>query len=172
MKLIMARHEEFDLIYAEMEKSFIHEERRDKEDAARVLDCAEYTIYHTQKDGVNVGFVTAWELEGFTFIEHFVTYEAHRNRGYGTEVLSALKEKYKRLVLEAEPPIEDIQKRRIAFYGRNGFQANPQKYIQPSYRPGGQGVELVLMSFPKMLGDFENTVREIYANVYGIGEKI
>lgn len=171
MKLIKARREDFDIIYAEMEKNFIPEERRDKEDAARVLDCTEYAIYHAQKDGVNVGFVTVWELSGFAFIEHFVTYENHRNKGYGSKVLGCLKEKYGALVLEAEPPIEDIQKRRIAFYERNGFVQNPQKYIQPAYRAGGRGVELVLMSYPKKLGDFENTVQKIYSNAYFGGKK-
>ena len=171
MRLIRARREDFDLIYAEMEKSFVKEERRDKEDALEALKNDKYSVYLAQKNGMNVGFVTVWELSGFAFIEHLATCEAHRNKGYGSEVLSLLKKKYSDLVLEAEPPIESIQKRRIAFYERNGFVRNPQKYIQPAYRAGGQGVELVLMSCPKMLDNFENTVREIYYNVYDNGGK-
>ena len=171
MKLICAGREDFDMIFSEMERSFVLEERRDRDDAEKVLECAEYTVYHAQKNGVNVGFVTVWELSGFAFIEHFVTYENHRNKGYGSKVLNCLKEKYGALVLEAEPPIESIQKRRIAFYERNGFVCNPQKYIQPAYRAGGRGVELVLMSYPEKLGDFENTIQKIYSNAYFGGKK-
>lgn len=169
MKLIKARYEDFDPIYTEMEKNFILEERRDKNDAEKLFDKAEYVIYHTKKDGKYIGFVTVWELSDFAFIEHFVTYEKYRSKGYGSEVLAKLKEKYGVLVLEAEPPQNDMQKRRIAFYERNGFCQNPQRYIQPSYRKDGRGVELVLMSFPSKLSDFENTVHQIYSSVYEMG---
>ncbi len=101
-----------------------------------------------------------------------MTYEKYRNRGYGSEVLSALKEKYDRLVLETEPPKTEIQKRRIAFYERNGFVQNPQKYIQPAYRENGSGVELVLMSLPQKLDNYDKTVCEIYKDVYSNGGKL
>lgn len=170
MRLIKAQRKDFELIYTEMEKNFISDERRDKKDAEKLLDKSEYIIYHTEKDGENIGFVTVWELPDFAFIEHFVTFEAYRNKGCGGEVLAMLKEKYGALVLEAEPPQSEMQKRRIAFYERNGFCQNPQSYIQPPYRKGGRGVELVLMSFPSKLSDFENTVQKIYSTVYEIGE--
>jgi ribosomal protein S18 acetylase RimI-like enzyme len=171
VRLIKISEQEFCSVYSEMEKNFIADERRDFEAAKSILENKEYKIYHTVEEGERVGFVTVWELSGFAFIEHFVTYENHRNKGYGSKVLGCLKEKYGALVLEAEPPIEDIQKRRIAFYERNGFVQNPQKYIQPAYRAGGRGVELVLMSYPEKLGDFENTVQKIYSNVYFGGKK-
>ena len=171
MKLVKAAADHFDLIYAEMEKNFIADERRDKKDAEKILGSEKFSIYLANNDdGVNVGFVTVWELTNFAFVEHFVIYERYRNKGYGGEALFELKKKYNALVLEAEPPLSGIQKRRIAFYERNGFLINPQKYIQPSYRIGGRGVELILMSFPSRLADFLATVCEVYENVYGAGE--
>jgi ribosomal protein S18 acetylase RimI-like enzyme len=172
MRLVKARREDFDTIYAEMEKNFILDERRDKEDAEKLFDKSEYVIYRAEKGGENVGFVSVWDLGDFAFIEHFVTYEANRNKGYGSEVLKKLKENYKTLVLEAEPPKADMQKRRIAFYERNGFCQNPQKYIQPSYRRNGHGIELVLMSFPSKLCNFESAVQKIYSIAYETGEEI
>ena len=78
-------------------------------------------------------------------------YELYRNRGYGGRTLEILKEMYERMVLEAEPPTDDLRSRRIAFYERNGFSKNDYPYLQPPYRPGETRVPLVLMSYPSRL---------------------
>lgn len=166
MKLQRAENDDFDLIYDDLEKSFIPEERRDRVDARRLMEDGEYTVYHVLDADKRVGFITVWELDGFAFIEHFVIYEQFRNCGYGSRALTLLKEKYDNIVLEAEPPTEGIPARRVAFYERCGFCRNEQYYIQPPYRQGEDGVELVLMSCPTVLDDFRRTAREIYSKVY------
>lgn len=166
MKLQRAENEDFDLIYDELEKSFIPEERRDRADARKLMEAGEYTVYHVLDADSRVGFITVWELDGFAFVEHFVTYEKFRNLGYGSRALTLLKEMYENIVLEAEPPTEGIPARRVAFYERCGFCRNEQYYIQPPYRQGEDGVELMLMSCPSVLDDFNRTAREIYSKVY------
>ena len=166
MELKKIVYDDFDAIYSEMEKNFVKEERRDYISALKLLDKEEYFVYHIMVDGENVGFITVWLLSDFTFIEHFVVYEKYRNLGYGGMALSLIKEKYCKAVLEAEPPEVGIRERRVAFYERNGFVRNPQKYIQPAYREGGDEVELVLMSCPTILSDFDRAVEEIYKKVY------
>ena len=157
---------DFDEIYSEMEKNFVKEERRDYIPARNLLDKEEYLVYHITVSGENVGFVTVWRLSDFSFIEHFVVYEKYRNLGYGSMALSLIKEKFGKAVLEAEPPSEGIRARRVAFYERNGFRRNPQKYMQPAYREGGDEVELVIMSYPCILEDFDRDVSEIKNTVY------
>ena len=166
MKIIKATREDFDLIYSEMEKSFIREEIRDYDSALETLNEESYSIYHALDGDIRVGFMTVWELSGFAFLEHFVTYESFRNKGYGQKALTLLKEKFGRIILEAEPPLEDIQKRRISFYQRNGFRKNDFPYIQPPYRASDTGVGLILMSYPEPLGDAAPFVKEIYEKVY------
>lgn len=166
MEIIKAKVEDFDLIYSEMEKNFVREEIRDRKAARAVMEDEKYVIYHVAKDGTRVGFMTVWELSGFAFLEHFVTYEKFRNKGYGHGALTLLKEKYKKIILEAEPPRSDIQKRRISFYERNGFTKNDFPYIQPPYREDDEGVPLVIMSYPSKLSDFDAHVTEIYGRVY------
>ena len=168
MKLVAMGREEFPAVYEQLEKNFIREERRDRADAEAILECPQYTVYHAVEGDEKVGFITVWELEGFAFAEHFVIFEPCRNRGLGAEVLRLLAARYDRIVLEAEPPVGDIQRRRLAFYGRNGFCQNDRKYLQPSYRKGGEGVELVLMSYPDPVSDFDGTVSQIYQTVYGV----
>ena len=125
-----------------------------------------YTVFHILDVDSRVGFVTVWELDGVAFVEHFVVYEAFRNRGYGSKTLELLKERYDNIVLEAEPPTEGMAARRVAFYERCGFYRNDQYYIQPPFRKNENGIQLVLMSYPSILYDFHSTAREIYSKVY------
>ncbi len=166
MQIIKATVEDFDLIYSEMEKNFVREEIRDRGSAREVMEDENYVIYHVTEGGTRVGFITVWELSGFAFAEHFVTYEKFRNKGYGHEAIKIIEEKYKRVVLEVEHPLDDMKKRRIAFYKRQGFFENAQPYIQPPYREDGEGVPLILMSYPAPLSDFDAHVTEIYERVY------
>ena len=168
MILEKATHSDFDRIYAEMEANFVPEERRDRDEAYALLNCPAYTVYHVTDGEKQVGFVTVWELEDFAFIEHFVTYPAFRNQGYGARALELLKQRFDTIVLEVEPPIAQMQARRIAFYRRCGFVLNNYPYRQPAYRAGGTGVELILMSYPNALEDCEQAVRLIYERVYAV----
>ena len=168
MELIKIETSEFDSIYAHLEKNFIQDERRDLAEAKALLENPDFTVYHTVDGEKNVGFVTVWSFDGFDFIEHFVTYEAYRNQGYGTKVIELLKSGGKALVLEVELPNDDIQKRRIAFYERCGFVIIPRPYVQPPYRQGKSGVPMVLLSCPCAIEDFENTVKQIYQKVYNV----
>ena len=160
--------EHFDAFYAALEAGFDLSERRDREDALRVLDTPEYSVHEIYAEGETVGFITFWALDGFAFLEHFVMLEQYRNRGYGREVLEILKSKFPRMVLEAEPPTEEIRRRRLAFYGRAGFCKNEKPYLQPSYRKGGETVPLIIMSYPDVIEDFDGAVKKIYSTVYGL----
>ena len=166
MNLIKAAEEELELIYSEIEKNFIPDERRDFDATLRVFKDKDFTAYHLEEGGIKVGFITLWHFPDFEFAEHFVIYESFRNKGYGSRALSTLKAKFERIVLEAEPPTGEIQKRRLAFYGRNGFFENEKEYMQPAYRKGGKKVPLVIMSYPSPLEDFDEAVRLIKRKVY------
>jgi GNAT superfamily N-acetyltransferase len=157
---------DFDGFYREIEKNFPLDERRDYADALTLFEDGKYEILYIWDNGINVGFITVWQLREFAFAEHFVIYENFRNRGYGAAALEALKKKYRGIVLEAEPPCEDIQKRRLAFYKRCGFVENDGEYMQPAYREDGSEVRLRIMSYPGALGDFSAVTKEILIKVY------
>ena len=154
-------------VLAALEEAFVYEERRDRAAALAVMRDPRYRICMAQEGEETVGFITVWGLEGFCFAEHFVIYPQYRNRGLGSKVLAALQRAYARIVLEAEPPQGALQCRRLAFYRRNGFFENSIPYLQPSYH-GGEGVPLVLLSFPMPLQQPEREIREIYRCVYGV----
>ena len=166
MTLERVKREDFDNLWRQMEESFVKEERRDKEDALKLLERVEYSLFHTLENGERVGFVALWILDGFVFLEHFVTYEKYRNKGIGGLVLDLLKKEYPEIVLEAEHPENEISRRRIGFYRRSGFLVNDYPYIQPPYRKGESGVPLLLLSYPSILDNAEAVVKELQSTVY------
>ncbi|MBE6609319.1 MAG: GNAT family N-acetyltransferase [Ruminococcaceae bacterium] len=166
MKLEKATISDFDEIFCEMEKNFIYEEIRDRDAALEVMSKKEYSIFHILDGEQKVGFITVWELEEFAFAEHFVIYEKYRNCGYGSKGMRLLQERFERIILEVEHPEDELKARRIAFYKRLGFCQNDYPYIQPSYRKGGKGVPLILMSYPKKLDNCENTASVLYKKIY------
>ncbi len=166
MKLVKIEPSEFDFIYGEMMANFIEDERREYVEAKEIFKNENFIVYNALFEGEKVGFVSVWNLEDFLFIEHFVVYKQFRNKGYGGKILQKLKELSLPLVLEAEPPINDFAIRRLKFYKRNGFFANPEKYYQPPYRKNGNKVELILHSYPTSLKNQRDTVEKIYEKVY------
>ena len=166
MKLIEIERAEFDGIYAAMERNFIPDERRDYAHARRVLDYPEFHIFHVECDEEKVGFVSFWCLDGVTFFEHFVIYEAFRGNGIGEQVLALMKKKFSPLVLECERPETPLQARRAAFYKRNGFCDNDCDYYQPAYSQNGSEVPMLLMSYPAPFTDPRGVAEQIRREVY------
>ena len=159
--------EDFDEAYSCIEESFPFCERRTYQEAKAVLNNKEYTLFYIEESGEKIGLLGVWLLDGFCFIEHFAIYPCYRNKGFGARVLTLAKSKWKTLVLEAEPDTTEIAKRRLNFYKRNGFLQNEFEYKQPSYRLGEEDLELVILSYPTLLGESEKVIKEIYKKVYG-----
>ena len=72
-----------------------------------------------------------------------------RNRHYGQKILAAMQKQP--LILDIDPPVDAIARRRKGFYERCGFVENPYSHIHPPYHQGNAGHELIIMSSPQML---------------------
>lgn len=167
MKLVKAKISDMPHIYLQMENNFIREEIRDYCDALKVFHNPKYIVYHVVEKDVAIGFLCVWKLSGFSFLEHFVIYQQYRSKGYGGTAFEILNKQCQLLVLECEPPEDIIKKKRVEFYKRHGMIMNENDYYQPSYRKDGKGCNLKLMS-SKALVNFEDTVKEIYREVYQV----
>lgn len=98
-----------------------------------------------------VGIILYWEQEQFIFIKHFCILPEMRNKQYGQKTLSFLAKQGKTLILEIDPPKDDISKRRKGFYERCGFTENFFTHIHPPYHKINEGHELTIMTYPKQI---------------------
>lgn len=154
------------------EQSFPPAERREKQSLASLLskEARMHFCSIIDDDGTMAGLFIYWDLHTFIYMEHFAVFPDMRNRGIGRRMLQHLFTLAdKPLVLEAEPADDEMAKRRIDFYRRNGFEVVETDYIQPSYTTGGDELPLWIMAHGEMDGqqvqDAIKTIkREIYHN--------
>ncbi len=154
------------------ESAFPVDERRDFEAWLRLLEeSEEFRAYAIYDDGAAVGFVTVWELEGWRFAEHFAVDPARRSGGIGAKAFrDLLNMEMKPLILEVEPPTDELTRRRIGFYERLGMRLHADyEYIQPAYSPKRKSLPMHLMTFGAPADtDLNVPVKLIYEHVYEI----
>ena len=160
-----------DVSYAFVEnllhESFPEEERRDDDMQRYNTDNNPlFTAYLITDDAENIGLITLWKLSGFLYVEHLATSPSVRNKGYGKMIMQALLHDFSdyTIVLEVELPEDDLSKRRIGFYERNGFKLCHKPYMQPPYRSGGTPIPMhVMYSGDRPIDDiFDKIKSEIY----------
>ena len=153
-------------IFSVYEKTFIPDERRDEEQFLELLENEKSFILSIKNDDFQVGYAILWKLENFYFLEHFEVFEEFRNLKLGSQILLELKEKFGNIILESEPSdFDEMAKRRIGFYQRNGFAIIDETYTQPSYGAGKNPLNLFLLSnFP--VENIPEIIKKIHAQVY------
>lgn len=153
-------------IFSAYEKTFPADERRDEEQFLDLLENEKSFILSIKNDDFQVGYAILWKLETFYFLEHFEVFEEFRNLKLGSHILSELKEKFGKIVLESEPSdLSEMAERRIGFYERNGFSIISENYLQPSYGEGKNALNLYLLNnFP--VENISEIVKEIHEEVY------
>ncbi len=117
------------------------------------------------------GFVVAWELEVFEFLEYLAVEPAMRGGGIGSAVMRGLRERAsgKPILFEVErPEAGPHAASRIGFYRRAGFEVVDSEYYQPAYGPHGverHGIPMYLMSDAPAPAEAAET---LYTKVYGL----
>ena len=152
-------------------EAFPLDERRPLKDLEALLQRPDFLCYVLLKTGEPVGLFLTWQLERFRYIEHFAIAAAFRGQIIGKTVLCAyLQQDTSPVILEVEPPVSEMNSRRIRFYEKEGFQFCAQQFIQPPYAPNQKSVELRLMEWGGILlrEDFEKVKNELYHTVYGL----
>ena len=154
----------FPEIYRIMQASFSDDEYRPYDEQLALFEEPEYRIYY-----MPAGFLAVWEFESFIYIEHFAVDPALRNSGTGSAMLQELVKQYQKpICLEVELPEDELTRRRIGFYERNGFVFNEYPYIQPHISKGKSPVPLRIMTYGSAITQdtFEEMKRVLYQRVY------
>lgn len=152
--------------------SFPTDEYRALEEEREYTDSKE--IFYNNiilNDGAPIGLITYWDFRQFYYVEHFAIDPAQRNGGYGKTVLNKLCEELHRpIVLEVEAPVEEIAKRRIGFYQRQGFSLWEKEYLQPPYKAGDSYLPMHIMAYGNLECEkaFDEIKNLIYREVYNV----
>lgn len=157
----------FPEIYRIMQASFSDDEYRPYDEQLALFEEPEYRIYY-----MPAGFLAVWEFESFIYIEHFAVDPSLRNSGTGSAMLKELVKQYQKpICLEVELPEDELTRRRIGFYERNGFVFNEYPYIQPPISKGKSPVPLRIMTYGEAITreTFEAIKNVLYRSVYKYG---
>lgn len=133
--------------------SFPPHEQREAASQAEILRNDAYHFDAIYDGDTFVGEILSWEVAGFRYIEHFCILPEMRNRHYGQRALELLHNQP--MLLEIDPPVDEISIRRKGFYTRCGFAENPYPHVHPPYHRGNHGHDLVIMSYPNPLTQSE-----------------
>lgn len=131
--------------------SFPPHERREALSQERILADADYHFALACDGDTFVGLALFWETDGFVYVEHLCIVPELRGRRYGGQVLELLGQRGRVVILEIDPPVDDISRRRQGFYERSGFVVNPYPHVHPPYHAGCAGHGLVVMSSPRAI---------------------
>ena len=141
-------------------RSFPLNEQRKAASQAEIMSNPLYKFALIYDRETFVGIILFWETDGFVYVEHFCILDNMRGKGYGSKALEILKKSGKNIILEIDPPEDDVSRKRKSFYEQNGFCENSYLHIHPPYRDGYDGHRLAVMSYPNPIDE------DLYADFY------
>ena len=138
-------HQAMDLYQA----SFPIHEQRESHVQTCIMGNEAYHFNLIYENNRWVGMILWWETEEFIYIEHFCILPEMQ------KALELLGGEQKTVILEIDPPTDDVSVHRKQFYERSGYQANRYSHVHPPYKKGFKGHDLVVMSSPDQLSEAE-----------------
>lgn len=128
------------------ETSFPIYERRTFDTHIKALDDENFHCTYITENNTFIGILFFWKLEEFIYIEHFAIDENLRDKGYGSKILKEFCLIEKNLILEIDPPIDNISIKRYYFYKNCGFKLYDFEHVQLPYRKGYEGYKLTILA--------------------------
>lgn len=154
----------FDAVYEIMTDSFPSDEIRSYEGQKALLERSDYCLKTYEQAGQLLGFCAYYVFDEFLYIEHLACTPLSRGLGIGTKLVQEVLEEAgeRPLILEVEPPVDEVTKRRVGFYERLGLVLNPHAHYQPPLNLTTGVVELKIMS---SLGALSEEKQKLYRRV-------
>lgn len=152
--------------------SFPLHEQRTQEAQERALADPCFHCDAIVEDDAFLGLLFFWEADSFAYVEHFAMDPARRGGGQGTQALTLFCRTHPKVILEIDPPVDELSLRRRGFYQRLGFAEYPYPHRHPAYRTAFAPHPLVVMSRPTVLSqvDYTHFYRVLSTQVMAYGE--
>lgn len=150
------------------EEAYPIEERTETERLLRMIeDCPEMTFNAILDDNdAFAGMAVVWELGICRYLLYLAVLREKRNQGIGAAALTALKgESDVPIILEVELPSDELKRRRIGFYVRNGFHIETENPVILNAAHTYENCVLMLMADVR-LADCNECQRRVVDTVY------
>lgn len=156
-------------------ESFPDIEQRTLGDHLRALAHPDFHCRVVVEGNALIALLCLWEFSGLRYVEHFALTPGARGNGLGSRILTELaaEPSASLLMLEIDPLIDAVSRRRLGFYERLGYVRDPQAYTHPPYQHGHAPYPLLLLSLhrgmtPAERASFERQVDDT-AMIYALG---
>lgn len=133
------------------EESFPLAERRKEEDHLRAAADERFFPLSAWEGNQLMGILFYWEWESYRYLEYLAVNPELRGHGHGSEILRHLCDTDHTVILEIDPLSNELSVRRLQFYERAGFTLTPYRFMHLPYRKEAQPIELLILSYPKMI---------------------
>lgn len=149
------------------ESAFPEAERTSTERFLWMIDhCPEMSFYAITDEGEFCGMAVVFELGICRYLLYLATLDSQRKKGLGAQTLTLLKEETSLPIIgEVERPTDDITRRRIAFYERNGFHVeleNPRILNDAHLDPDC----ILMLISTQPLADADECQRRVVETIY------
>lgn len=132
-------------------------EQRDEKQQLSAFQNEHYHLLAVIEDDTLVSFISYWDFDTYVYIEHLAVNPILRGRNAGSNTLIAFADFIeKTIILEIDPPVDEVSNKRLRFYEKLGYKTNPYQHFHPAYKPEHfPPHELLVLSNPAGLSERE-----------------
>lgn len=133
----------------------VFEQRNTKQQLEAFSD-EHYHLSAWIEDEKLLSFVSYWDFEDYIYIEHLAVNPELRGQNIGSLMLGSFAEEVKKaVILEIDPPVDEVSRKRLAFYENLGYKQNKYKHAHPAYNKDYKPHNLLVLSLQKDLNEKE-----------------
>ena len=133
--------------------SFPQHERRSINSHRRACENPDFHTCIACEEGNLLALLFYWKHLDMIYLEHLAVNPLLRGNNIGTSLLQNFinQNPQCKIILEIDPPIDEISKNRLHFYERIGFKLTDYPYTHPSYAINGKVHPLRILSYPEAI---------------------
>ena len=148
-------HKHYEEAMAIYEASFPPFEKRSEEDQLAAMEDPNFYATVVKDEDKVVGILFYWLFDNTAYIEHLAIAERLRGQNYGTKILDTFCPTQEKVLLEIDPPVDDVSIKRLGFYEGRKFRMQPFKHIHPPFKKACGDYELKVMSYNREMSEEE-----------------
>jgi len=147
----------------------VHEQRNEQQQISAFGKENYYLIIKTEGEKL-LSFIAYWDFDDYVYIEHLAVNPQYRGANIGSNTLNSFAEIIgKTILLEIDPIIDDVSRKRLHFYEKLGYVLNPYEHSHPAYDINFKPHRLLVLSHGKGIDEtqylrFHKNLSEVVMN--------